>query len=236
MAQKPGHANGPQKFGSWYERRRKEINDNVGLIIALSAAGAAIWSGYVAQKAREESKAAADTAIGLQEKSFTEQLKSARDSLRIQQGSVDAQIKSMVLDERPYIMVDYDRVEMHSNEDEVYIKITALGRTPPVGITLDIRCTELGEPSSKTFRRDAVEANALFVYSGQSFYPLVDCHRDPNEKQTGELLTEGWAYGVVRYQDIFKKLHYTKFCFNFLPSKRNPKDFEFCHDFKIEIM
>jgi hypothetical protein len=85
---------GMGKLADKYRQHRKTVNENLGLIIALAASCAAVWTGYEARHARLEARTAVEQSLKVQQESVQAQTK-----------SVDAQIASMRLEQRPYVRV-----------------------------------------------------------------------------------------------------------------------------------
>ena len=74
-------------MSKWYERHRKTVNENLGLIVSLLTAIFARWAGYEARQAGMDASNEAEKQIVQQSR------------------SVDAQVQAMQLDERPFISI-----------------------------------------------------------------------------------------------------------------------------------
>jgi hypothetical protein len=110
-----------------YRKRRKNVNENLGLLIALAACGAAMWTGYEARHTRLEAANIAD------------------QSLKVQHESVQAQITAVRFDERPYIRVATVGVKPADKEDtdddyRAVFKLVAIGRTPATFLNWNVYC------------------------------------------------------------------------------------------------
>ncbi|HEY6250871.1 MAG TPA: hypothetical protein VI685_13000 [Candidatus Angelobacter sp.] len=94
-------------FEADQERKRQEFEtrletqkarrDWMMMIITFAAVAAAYWAGYEARRARFE---AAGTAA---------------ESLKVQQKSVDAQIRAMQIEQRPYVSVAFKKMSRDRN-------------------------------------------------------------------------------------------------------------------------
>ena len=93
-----------QRLSEMYRMRRRNLSENLGIVIALAASCAAMWTGYEAHRARLEAAVA------------------ARDSVSVQGKAVQAQIDAMRVDERPYVLVRVvgvrkaDKVDQDEND------------------------------------------------------------------------------------------------------------------------
>lgn len=130
-----------------------------------------------------------------------------------------AQIETMQLDERPYVAA---RAKIHSagsqaSEIDVFMQVS--GRTPALDVAL-ISDPALEHESAESFlaelrrkqegKRDyrSIPTAVLQIpeaFPGQEF---------PAPNSTIFTTAEVTVAGIIVYSDIFKKEHYTKFCFH----------------------
>jgi hypothetical protein len=200
------------------EQAQKEHNDRVmvritatSVIVTVFAVLVAFWTGMEARKARIEAG-----TIG-------------RESLEKQSRSIDAQIAAMKLDERPYILVQYDSF---TQEEELngatlpsergyvpHITLTSVGRTPALNITIDSTCNE-GFKTDYSVKSSGRIDYAMLIPS-KSVTSHCDRYLDASQPVNGVAGPSGFDYwGMVRYQDIQGDRHQTPFCFSMDPMKR----------------
>lgn len=180
-----------ERIHSYYRREQKAINENLGLIVALLAAAAAIWSGFEAHKAR-------------------------LDSAEIGRGILQAHIDATQLDERPFLVAAESgwKLEAHpglqSTVVQISLKARASGKTPAFNVAIREAC--VFDPNPFTHLPDFSSLEPAFqlspILSNQE-ESAMDCPvtRVPND--------QGFirAYGELLYSDLFKRKHSTTFCF-----------------------
>lgn len=229
-----------------YQRHRKNIVENLGVIIALAASVAAVWTGYEARHARLEAASAA-------EKSFN-----------VQRDSVDAQITTMRVDERPYIRVSPIGVKPADKGDrddgypyQAVFNLSALGRTPATLLTWNVYCTVLeanqlggmiekerdkGPPNAppdsvfvvrtetgfnRTTNSQAVLNNGESVpvnciFSKEDYASGEDDVDIDTDKQITNDKSRMMTFIVdVFYSDVFQSQHKTQQCF-YVPNGKSP--------------
>ena len=179
------------RISSYYRQERKAINENFGLIVALLAAAAAVWSGYEAHLGRIDAA------------------KLGRDMLL-------AHVEATRLDERPFIVpiatewkLD-TRVRTHSQVILLSLKARATGRTPAFDVNIREAC--ILDPNSFTHLPDfsslepAFQLSPILIGNQES---AMDC---PVTRGVGE---QGYirAYGELLYVDLFRQKHSATFCF-----------------------
>lgn len=180
-----------RRIRSYYRRERKTINENFGLIVALLAAAAAVWSGYEAHLGRIEAATL------------------SRDMLQ-------AHVEATRLDERPFIVpiatgwkLD-TRVGTQSAVILLALKARATGRTPAFDVNIREAC--ILDPNSFTHLPDfsalepAFQLSPILVSNQES---SMDC------PVTRDLREQGYvrAYGELLYVDLFRQKHSATFCF-----------------------
>jgi hypothetical protein len=184
-----------------YDQHRKTINENLGLIIALLASAAAVWSGYEAHKSRQEARNAADK------------------SLAIQQQSVDAQIEAMRLEQRPYVEAQFQNLSFGFDGYSFNIRLTSKGNTPAVNVHLLPYCT------NKSDGEEVLDFKTLpqrpDLQSTEKQNPLNTQYLMPQSSTSvpcniQELSLSSRVIGVVSYTDLFNQNHHTPFCFHIL--------------------
>lgn len=193
-----------------YEQHRKTINENLGLIIALLASAAAVWSGYEAHRSRTEARVAADRSLMVQQQSVDAQKK-----------SVDAQIQATQLDERPFIIVDMGEIRETTQTSVIdltkvtvfstYLKYSVSGRTPAINVRFFSGYGEgtlLGSEVRKLLQT-AVRQNENLTES--LIYPGNSVSSEITYPEAPEGIT---FYGFVVYDDLFHVSHKTDFCYN----------------------
>lgn len=116
-----------ETLAEWYRKHRKNVNENLGLLIALAACGAAIWTGHEARRTRFDAANAAD------------------QSVKVQHDSLQAQITTMRLDERPFVRVGTVGVKLADKADtdldyQAVFKLVAFGRTPAAVLKWNVYC------------------------------------------------------------------------------------------------
>jgi hypothetical protein len=226
-----------------YRKHRKNVNENLGLIIALAACGAAMWTGYEARHSRLEAANIAD------------------QSLKVQHESVQAQINAVRFDERPYIRVATVGVKPAGKEDtdddyQAVFKLVAIGRTPATFLNWNVYCRILdanqitgvvqtekegltkAPPNSElivlaeTGLTRATSSEAV-LNSGDSIQ--VDCPFSRNDYRSGkddvdvdtdkQITTDKsnmMTFIVdVTYSDVFDSKHRTQQCF-YVPNGDSP--------------
>lgn len=199
--------NSIQKVLDWYEHHRKKVNENLGLLIALAASLAAIWTGHEATRGRIEAANA------------------STESLRIQQQSVDAQIKLLEAQTNafrfatePIISVKAGNVAVarHANQITMTASVAFVveGKTPALEVRSEVSCR--------------LEEN-FYGMSGplESNYYSLTSFIEPNhpvtthecQATTGRPNTTLVVYGQIKYVDFHRQNHHTPFCF-YLPYQR----------------
>ena len=202
-----------------YRQRRKNLNENLGLIIAVAASGAAIWTGYEARHARLEARYAAE------------------QSRKVQQDSVNAQIAAIRLDERPYVRVATigikmaDELDRETYDYQAVFKLVAVGRTPATFLRWNVYCgsiqanqmtaiildkspglTRTTSNVSVLNNAESIEANCPFsketYRSGTNDVDIdVDNQTTDDKSFTVTFIVD------VSYSDVFNTKHRTQQCF-----------------------
>jgi hypothetical protein len=226
------------RIGQFYERHRKVINENLGLIVAVLASLAAVYSGIEAHKARLDAFGEAEKQIQIQqqsvrdqERSVAEQIEQGKASIKAQRNATNAQVQAMHLDERPYLSVTAVDDNIHpisvlkrgkdgrlKDEDDniLPIKLQASGRTPALDIKVASVC-DSGYVSGKGLTTAARHVPASLagapkglLGAGEIVTFPVTCPRTENPNDNRGSTTT--LYGRVWYTDIFGSLHHTTFC------------------------
>jgi hypothetical protein len=232
-----------EDLADWYRKRRKNVNENLGLLIALAACGAAMWTGYEARHARLEAASIAD------------------QSLKVQHESVQAQITALRFDERPYMRVATVGVKPSDKEDpdddyQAVFKLVAIGRTPATFLHWNVYCGVLDANQitgvAQTEREARARAlpdsvmiilaetsltsatsNEAVLNNGESIQ--VDCPfsrkdyksgKDDVEIDTDKQFTNDKSTMMtfiidVAYSDVFDSTHKTQQCF-YVPTGESP--------------
>ncbi len=186
---------------------QKAKRDWMMVIITFAAVAAAYWTGYEARHARIEAAQA------------------AKESLRTQQQSVDAQIQTMQVEQRPYINVTFERFNtdpLGSDSVQVHVNLTSNGRTPATAVRVRTYCeqaeitdfSKVLDPSKKLWEnptpRESIYESIQdrdYLMPGQSMQTecsfVVDAHSEEPMK----------IIGIVSYIDLFELPHITPFCF-----------------------
>jgi hypothetical protein len=246
-----------ERLGETFRKHRNYLNENLGLVIALAASCAALWTGYEARHSRLEAALA------------------AKDSLDAQRKAVQAQIDTMRLDERPYIRVGtvgVKRAEEGDRDEHDYqavFKLVAVGRTPAIFLEWNVRCgllqanqltgTALTEKEARNRSNETLlifgesdltraTSSEAVLNSGESIE--VWC---PFSKKDYLAAEDGVEYDentntfddksnmitfivVVAYSDVFDAKHKTEQCF-YVPIGKSPMRAKLlpCHRFKPVI-
>jgi hypothetical protein len=239
------------KLAEKYRQRRKTVNENLGLIIALAASCAALWTGYEARHARLEARAAAEQSLKVQQ-----------DSVNAQTKSVDAQIASMRLEQRPYMKVTPVGVvpkwfagsppEVPAQDGYLAtFNLLTVGRTPAISVEWKIDQgfrrrgqfnVDLGEAddaySSLVWidRFPVANSGDTFVaklpFTKRVFYLTVsDRNRTPGNARILTFIVD------VNYTDLFSDKHHTQECFYVVADPNLPLQLVPCNheDFKSVI-
>jgi hypothetical protein len=179
------------RIRSYYRRERKAINENFGLIVALLAATAAIWSGYEAHLGRI-------------------------DAANLGRDMLQAHVEATRLDERPFIVPSATgwRLDSHAGAQSAVIllslKARATGRTPAFDVNIREGC--ILDPNPFTHLPDFSSLEPAFqltpILAGNE-ESSMDC---PVTRGSGE---QGYirAYGELLYVDLFRQNHTATFCF-----------------------
>jgi hypothetical protein len=247
-----------ERLAETYRKRRKDLNQNLGLLIALAASCAAIWTGYEARHTRLEAGFA------------------AKDSLDVQHKAVQAQIDTMRLDERPYIRVGAVGVkrtdEADPDEPDYYraaFKLIAVGRTPATFLKWNVRCsllqanqltgTALTEKEARTRSNETLlilgesdltratnseavlnSAESIEVecpFSKKDYLAAKDDVEYDEHTKTFDDKSNMMTFIVdVLYSDVFDAKHRTEQCF-YVPVGTSPTREKLlpCHQFKPVI-
>lgn len=235
-----------EALGEVYRKHRKSVAENLGLIIALAASTAAIWTGYEARHARLEAANAAE------------------QSLKVQRDSVNAQITTMRVDERPYIRVMPVGVKPADKEDrddgypyQAVFNLVAVGRTPATFLNWNVYCRTLdanqiggaiereadkGPPNAppdadlivlretsfnRTTNREAVLNNGESIsvnciFSKEDYKSgKDDVDIDLAKEITNDKSTMMTFIVDVAYSDVFDSKHKTQQCF-YVPNGDSP--------------
>lgn len=180
-----------RRIRTYYRRERKTINENFGLIVALLAAAAAVWSGYEAHLGRI-------------------------DAAKLGHDMVQAHVEATRLDERPFIvpMATGWKVDSRVGTDSAVIllslKARVTGRTPAFDVNIREAC--IIDPNSFTHLPDFFSLEPAFqlapILAGTE-ESSMDC------PVTRDLREQGYirAYGELLYVDLFKQKHSATFCF-----------------------
>jgi hypothetical protein len=177
------------------------------LAITLAAVAAAYWTGYEAHRARRE---AADAA---------------KESLTTQLQSVDAQIQSMQIEQRPYVNVTFKGMSKDPVSG-VFLRVVAVvsGHTPATHVRIRTYCekgevTDFGnvpDPEKPSVGESETVRDSIYSSVDDRNYmspgqPMQDsCLIDPKMLASPGPLK---VVGVVYYSDLFNRLHRTPFCF-----------------------
>jgi hypothetical protein len=215
------------RFRISWARHRKAISESAALMIALFAAAAAVYSGWVAEKARREA------------------FNTAMSSLAIQQQSMDA-------DERPYVFIrkmkwetivsDTKSPGTVSSWDDLkippgmfvhtYLTFAAVGRTPAVDVRVQAVCQLVDHAHSNDdvqIFNDEKSATLIhpFLFSEEQTDDVGVCNTLNKESLiTGPDVAFVKLYGQVYYHEIShsEAVHHTPFCFENdgnLPFRKN---------------
>lgn len=180
-----------ERIHSYYRREQKAINENLGLIVALMAAAAAIWSGFEAHKAR-------------------------LDSAEIGRGILQTQIDAMQLDERPFLVAAASGWKLEAQRGlqstvvQISLNARASGKTPAFDVAIREACVL--DPNSFTHLPDFSLLEPSFQLSpilANHEESAMDCPVTRMPKDQGYIR----AYGELLYSDLFKRKHTTTFCF-----------------------
>jgi hypothetical protein len=179
------------RIHSYYRSEQKTINENLGLIVALMAAAAAIWSGFEAHRAR-------------------------LDSADIGRGILQTQIDAMQLDERPFLVATASGWKLEAKRGlqstvvQVSLKAIASGKTPAFDVAIREAC--LLDPNPFTHLPDSSSLEPAFQLSpilANREESAMDCPVTRLPTDQGYIR----AYGELLYSDLFKRKHSTTFCF-----------------------
>jgi len=124
------------------------------------------------------------------------------------------QLSVMRLEQRAWVFIGPPHLETISDKVEIKIRIGNAGRTPAKAVVrfIDIAWAERGSMPIFNFT-EPTGANAV-VFPGRSVYAYTEkpCPNDIHLKiNSGEFFI--WVYGTIAYKDVFKRKHWTKFCF-----------------------
>jgi hypothetical protein len=216
-----------------YRMRRRNLSENLGIVIALAASCAAMWTGYEAHRARLEAAVA------------------ARDSVSVQGKAVQAQIDAMRVDERPYVLVRVvgvrkaDKVDQDENDYQGVFRLDAVGRTPATVLKWNVRCglleanqltgTALTEKEAMGKNETLLilgesdltraTSNRAILYSGESieigcpfskkdYLAARDGVEYDEDRKTFDDKSEMITFLVdVAYSDVFSAKHRSELCF-----------------------
>jgi hypothetical protein len=206
-------------------RATKQHNDRLmarltlfGVIVSILATGAAFWASSEARKARIE-------AGELGKKSLMEQSR-----------SIDAQIKALQADERPYLKTEVSGSELLTFTDadsqqnphnQHYVRVIAprihlvvFGRTPALEVASVEDCTFFTDDGNYPLpeKREVVEIEGT-VFQGEK--PDVRCNvgRMPLGARVTKSSIIRWE-GYVRYKSLYGGSFRTPFCYeHYLSSK-----------------
>lgn len=230
-----------------YHRHKRAINENLGLVIALAASCAAIWTGYEARHARLDAKSAAD-----------ESLKVQQDSVLAQKNSVDAQIKAMRLEQRPYLRVTPvgfkpthiagDQVEKARDGYVGIFKLETHGRTPAIKVDWELHCGLMKSPENlehwdvSQFRGEArgyikhfAVANDGDLFTSSCMFSTADFRESIKQRNKGfgDSASRVTFVIIVTYKDLFSDTHHTMECFDL--TAQVPFELLSCNDFAPTI-
>lgn len=187
-----------KRIALYYQNNRKTINENLGLIIAFLACAAALWSGYA-----------------------------AKQSLKLQQQSVEAQIKAMQLSERAFVLPKFNKLFKRPMSFEPSVNLEIQGHTPATEVWLTMVCFESESGASEATIRAAIkQENTAVRYATLSFpgdILEIDCQ--PVQVKTHPSIL---VAGDVEYKDIFGNTQHAEFCYEVMVSNaysRNCLDF-----------
>lgn len=180
-----------RRIHAYYGKEQKAINENLGLIVALLAAAAAIWSGYEAHHGR-------------------------LDAAEIGRGMLQAHIAATQLDERPFVVPSATGWNLEAREGlqstivHVLLKARASGRTPAFDVAIREACVL--DPGAFTHLPDFSSLEPAFQLSpilANAEESPMDCPVTRGPSDQGYIR----AYGELLYVDLFKQPHTTTFCF-----------------------
>ena len=168
-----------------FARRRKNINENLGLIIALLAAAFAAWSAWEAQKAREEAVLSSKIA----QRSYVE----AEDN---------GVAGGMVLNQ-PFLDAHYT-LKVYGNSPAFEIVVTSNCKLGPAGSVIN----KPGGITKDDLKTDSLRLPRVTVVGSQT--PLQSHCQIPASSDESIGVVE---YGEIDYKDVFGDSHYTHFCY-----------------------
>jgi len=168
-----------------FARHRKNINENLGLIIALLAAAFAGWSGWEAQKAREEAVLSSKIA----QRSYVE--------------AEDDSVAGGMLLNQPFLDAHYT-LKVYGNSPAFGIVVTSNCKLGPAGLVLN----KPGGITKDDLKTDSLRLPGIMVVGSQT--PLQS-HCQPTASSDESIgMVE---YGEIDYKDVFGDSHYTHFCY-----------------------
>jgi hypothetical protein len=178
---------------------QKARRDWMMLIITFAAVAAAYWTGWEARHARMEATLA------------------AKESLKAQQQSVDAQIQAMQYEQRPYIRASIGPIKREEGDFGVKlytfpISFQVSGKTPALDVTVfsgryDASPAQFKQKDYERLLQNAAPddlSHQSLAYSDSVFNILAEFKRDQN------FFT---IFGYVQYKDLFQVTHRTEFCY-----------------------
>jgi hypothetical protein len=202
-----------QQFEAKLEAQKAK-RDWMMLIITFAAVAAAYWTGWEARHARIEATQA------------------AKETVTIQQRSVNAQIEAMRLDARPYVSASiksWRRLGTAPERLGITILITSSGRTAALNVRLDVGCSQMALfvlPESRDPTAFIPQATPILAPSSATQKGRVCPFTSDSPLK---------IYGRVTYADLFKQPHSTSFCFEIGNPYGKYETAYPCSEFKVDI-
>jgi hypothetical protein len=223
------------------EKRRKRLRDEVfGLIAIAISLMAAVFTGLQYKEARatrivvhEDASNARDDARKAAEAQVEDARRSAAAadrSAKAAEETAETESQALRVSQRPYIAIKDAKMWPVANGSTILMefRIKAIGASPALNVHIHAKCIiyEHDEVEQKPSKEEEQEEddlmgkylNVLDSNGPSIMLPGVEetdrCStyklRSTSRFEEGGTLT---VEGVIRYQDIFGKSHWTKFCY-----------------------
>jgi hypothetical protein len=194
-----------------YERNRKRVNENVGLVVAVVAAAAAAWTGYEAHKSRIDAATAADA------------------SFKVQRDIANAQIRALQAAQTPVIAISPSGPATIEFTRPQHVKVVGLFEIIAVGATpaFQVFVKKLCGTSNSFKNRDVAT-----LLAGQRSQGLVETLHNTNPRWvdcTVEFEQTDHSEQILMFlqatnSDVFGNRHSLTYCFS-VPTQPGPQQY-----------
>lgn len=184
------------KMRIYFARHRKHVSENLGLIIALLAAGFAAWASWEARQARKDAHDDAMRSLKIAQRSYVEVEGHTMQTIVVKNG-------------RTYPQASFE-VKVYGNSPAFNVRIHHGCRAGP-----DHTAIEKISGTRELMQRILADYNQRqyqVLVAGSSDKVETECWTDSTEPSySGSGLI---SFGAVSYDDVFGDHHLTSFCYD----------------------